>query len=205
MPLNFENQDNINIRTAITAGGNVWANPLLNDVKRKIKDYYIENELPKCCYCSRLFVGEFRMVIDIEHILPQSKYSSLRFDELNLNVACKRCNMEIKKARLDFIVDEIVMGTNYYQSQHYKIIHPNIDKYDDHLKIITGRNGNIILNKYVILTKNKGQFTYDYFELKEFEMNNLNEAQGIKKLSTLSREIPDYLRNQIIKILSKIK
>jgi hypothetical protein len=204
MPLIFDDQDNVNIAAAIAAGGNVWKNTLLNDVKVKIKDYYVDNNLPKCCYCSRLLVDEFRMVYDIEHILPQSKYSDLRFQEQNLNVACKRCNMEIKKARLDFIEDEAVMGTDYYQSRHYKFIHPNIDKYDDHLKIVSGRNGNVVFNKYVILSKEKGQFTYEYFELKEFEINNLNEAQGIKKLSILSRDIPDYLRNQIIKLLSKI-
>ncbi len=204
MAIIFENQDNVNIAAAIAAGGNVWSNPLLFDVKRKIKDHYIINELPKCCYCSRLFVGEFRMVIDVEHILPQSKYSSLRFEELNLNVACKRCNMEIKRSRVDFIIDETIMGTNYYQSQHYKLIHPNIDKYEEHLKIVTGRNGNAIVNKYIILTDDKGQYTYDYFELKELEINNLNQAQGFRNISTLSREIPDILRNQILKILSKI-
>lgn len=204
MPLVFNADDNANIATAIAVGGNVWSNNLLDNVKTKIKDYYIKNDLPKCCYCSRLFVDEFRMVIDIEHILPQSEYEDLRFQEQNLNVACKRCNMEIKKARLDFLNNQATIGTDYYQSHHYKFIHPNLDIYDNHLKIISGRNGNITFNKYLILTQTKGKFTYEYFELKEFEINNLNQAQGIKNLSILSRNIPDYLRNQVIKILSKI-
>lgn len=204
MALVFDNQDNINIAAANATGGKVWENELISDVKRKIKNYYLAKPLPKCCYCSRLLVDEFNMVIDIEHVLPQSSYSNLRFVEQNLNIACKRCNMEIKKARIDFIEDVMEMGTNYFQSRHYKLIHPNLDIYDEHLKIVSGRNGDIVFNKYHILTITKGQYTYDYFELKEFEINNLNEAQGIDKTSILSRSIPDYLRNQILKILSKI-
>jgi hypothetical protein len=204
MSLIFNADDMANIAAATNAGGNVWSNNLLSDVKIKIKDHYIKNDLPSCCYCSRLFVDEFRMVIDIEHILPQSKYEDLRFQEQNLNIACKRCNMEIKKARLDFLNDQATIGTDYYRSRHYKFIHPNLDTYDEHLKIISGRNGNITFNKYIILSQTKGKFTYEYFELKEFEINNLNQAQGIKKLSILSRDIPDYLRNQVMKILSKI-
>ena len=204
MALVFDNQDRINITAALAAGGNVWENKILSEVKRKIKDYYLAKPLPKCCYCSRLLVDEFNMVIDIEHVLPQSRYSDLRFVEQNLNIACKRCNMEIKKARLDFIVDVLAMGTNYFQSNHYKLIHPNLDNYNDHLKVISGRNGEIIFNKYHIITQTKGKYTYDYFELKEFEVNNLNEAQGISKTTILSRGIPNYLRNQVLKILSKI-
>ena len=41
MPIIFNADDNANIAAAIAAGGNIWKNKLLDNVKTKIKDHYI--------------------------------------------------------------------------------------------------------------------------------------------------------------------
>lgn len=161
-------------------------------------------QFPRCCYCSRLFVGEFRMVVDIEHILPQSQFGSERFVPNNLNIACKRCNMEIKKADLSFIVDIPAMGTDYYNSIHYKIIHPNLDVYNNHLVRKELRTNNIALVKYSWANNDKGLFTYQYFKLNELEIDTLNSAQGLPRRSNYIAYITDNVRRKLLKILINI-
>jgi hypothetical protein len=109
---------------AKSAGGDVWNNLILASIKRKIKDYYRIKNNEQCCYCRRDFENEFNMVIDIEHILPKSiaDFSNYMFDIENLNISCKRCNMNIKKDRIDFIVDISKIKPNYKVSQKYLFI-----------------------------------------------------------------------------------
>ena len=204
MAIVFTTQDHADIATAINQGGDVWKNRLLDNVKTKIKNYYLLVPSPRCCYCSRLFVGEFRMVVDIEHILPQSQFGSERFVQNNLNIACKRCNMEIKKSDISFIQNITTMGADYYNSIHYKLIHPNLDIYEDHLIRNELRNKNIILVKYSWKNNGKGLFTYQYFKLDELEIDTLNTAQGITLRQDFLSSITDKVRRKLLKILINI-
>lgn len=204
MPLVFDNNDHADIALAIADGGKVWYNEKLTRLKTKIKDSFIFQDTSKCCYCARLFKGEFRMVIDIEHVLPQASFSTERFIISNLNVACKRCNMDIKNNDTSFIVSIPAMGTNYYQSNHYKIIHPNLDVYTDHIVLKTIRRGDAIFIKYVTKNQDKGKFTYDYFKLSELEIDTINNAQGVSTSRSLSASISEAIRNTLLKLLTKI-
>ena len=204
MALVFDPTDYADINTANAAGGQIWKNTCLDRLKQKIKDDFILNDTSQCCYCARLFRGEFRMVIDIEHILPQSIFSTERFTITNLNVACKRCNMEIKKADTSFVVSIPNMGVNYYQSQHYKIIHPNLDIYTNHIVLKTVRNGDAIFIKYVKKDNQKGKYTYDYFRLYELELDTINRAQGGNPNKTISSLISNKVRNTLLNLLMKV-
>lgn len=198
----FDNLDLENIQLARLSPGKVWYNDDLKYLRTKIKNHFFLQDNAKCCYCNRLFVGEFTFVIDVEHILPQIPFDDLIFHPDNLNIACKRCNMNIKKGKVDFIVDQRLMGTDYFKSHHYKFIHPNLDIYEDHLKIQNYRNGNVILNKYVIRSNTKGQYTYDYFLLNKLEINTFYMSQGIKPIKTLSSNIKGYVRETLINLLN---
>ncbi|MEJ5092625.1 HNH endonuclease [Sphingobacterium faecium] len=204
MAIVYTIKENADIAAAIAQGGKIWSNVLLNDVKTKIKNHYFLVQFPRCCYCSRLFVGEFRMVVDIEHILPQSQFGSERFVPDNLNIACKRCNMEIKKADLSFIVDIVAMGTDYYNSIHYKIVHPNLDIYDNHLVRKEYRTNNFALVKYSWSNNDKGLFTYKYFKLNELEIDALNNAQGLPGQNNFINSITNRVRHKLIKMLMNI-
>lgn len=204
MALVFNDIDIADINKAKAEGGKIWYNKDLERLKRKIKDNFIFNDTSKCCYCSRLFVGEFRMVIDIEHVLPQQAFQSEMFNLLNLNVSCKRCNMEIKNDNIDFIQNIEAMGTDYYNPIHYKIIHPNLDNYENHLLLKTIRSGDLIFIKYIKQNELKGKYTYDYFELEDLEIDTINQAQGIKPGNSLNSNIKGFIRINFLKLLTKL-
>lgn len=193
----LDQSDITNIQAAIAQGGNIWENKLLEEFKRKIKNYYrgIKDE---CCYCKKNFLGEFNMVIDIEHILPKSKFNDLMFAIYNLNIACKRCNMNIKRERTDYLLDISLAKANPQDSKLYKFIHPNLDLYHNHLKYFCNIRDQKKAIKYTIVTgSSKGQFTYDYFKLQDLEIDSLNQAQGLKEQIQLSDSINPDIASQL--------
>ncbi|RZK14960.1 MAG: hypothetical protein EOO43_15650 [Flavobacterium sp.] len=134
------------------------------------------------------------MVIDIEHVLPKSLFGDFMFKLFNLNVSCKRCNMQIKKNRVDFIRDVATILQNPEDAQQYLFLHPNLDSYYDHMDyFVTIRNAAKSV-KYIPL-KEKGRYTYEFFQLEKLEIETLNIAQGIieEEESGLVLQIPTDL------------
>lgn len=186
-----------------------WDSKKFEKLKIKMKDQFLENSR-LCCYCSKNFYGEFKLVIDIEHILPKSIFYEQKFDIDNLSIACKRCNMQIKKDNIDFLDLEFIEIANFFKfqkneserikfvselnselclnnklqykkSKFYKFIHPNFDDYFEHIDIVELRKNNKIFKKYYPL-KEKGHYTYKYFKLEELEQGNLDEFQGLESV-----------------------
>ena len=184
-----------------------WDDPLLSLFKNKIKEEFL-TEIKQCCYCARSFHGEFKFVIDIEHILPKSLFRKQMLDVANLSIACKRCNMMIKKDRIDFLDGLLSDVADFFKnnksendrenflkdlgdmifkdsclifskSEYYKFIHPNLDEYYSHLDIEEIRKKGNIFKKYYP-EDSKGLYTYEYFKLKELEQGDLNSFQGIE-------------------------
>ncbi|MNK02260.1 hypothetical protein D3C87_200800 [compost metagenome] len=175
----LNDSDILLIEQIIGDDGKNWSDKRLQPIKDKIKAYLKDKDC-SCCYCRRSFHGEFNYVIDIEHILPKSIFPIYEFYPKNLNIACKRCNMEIKKARIDFLNNSKIELNDLHDPLNYKFPHPNFEIYEDHLKLISNINGNAKLTYYQINTSgSKGTFTKEYFKLEELEENSLNEAQGI--------------------------
>lgn len=147
-------------------------------IKTRIKAFHLQFGEELCCYCYRDVHGEFSMVLDVEHILPKRHYKPLTFDIRNLSVACKRCNMKMKRDDLDFLrlpVD----AADIWDGQKYRLIHPNIDERNAHLeRVVLQRNAKKFVKYVVIGDSEKGKFSYDYFRLKEFEVDSFDTAQG---------------------------
>lgn len=122
------------------------------------------------------------------------------FTDFNLNIACKRCNMNIKGVKTDFVTDLNAVRANPQDRSLYKMIHPNFDDYFAHLKYKTITENQYKLVKYqVVVDSSKGQFTYDYFKLKELEIDTLNEAQGLKtpEEDFFTDKIPENVAQQL--------
>lgn len=183
------------IKKAIEVGGDIWNNPLIANVKSKIKSYYRRILKEQCCYCRKNFEGEFNMVIDIEHILPKKKYEEYMFTPVNLSIACKRCNMQVKKDDISFISSEQDIKNTPFVSENYRFSHPNLDNYFDNINIIIHITNNDKIVKYDPLTE-KGKFTYYYFKLDDLEIEAFNKAQGIISES-LDKDIPTDIINQL--------
>ncbi|WP_342245282.1 HNH endonuclease [Pseudomonas sp. OTU5201] len=179
--LNFTSKDFDAIKLAIKEGGKIWESKHVSDVKRKIKDHYRAIQGEQCCYCRKNFKGEFNMVLDIEHVLPQgnSKFKKFMFTITNLSVACKRCNMLVKKDDISFISDTADFSKDPFLSDNYKLIHPNVDNYFHHLHYDASIRNLETMIKYTISgDSNKGHFTYNYFRLNELEVDSFNKSQG---------------------------
>lgn len=177
----FTDLEKRSMQEASLIGHTGWdQNPSLISLKDKIKNFGLIKTEDRCCYCGRNIHGEFRMVIDIEHILPKSIFPKQMFKGKNLSASCKRCNMNIKKSKVDFLEGINVGHTGtLLRSRYYKIVHPNLDNYDSHLLLIAGQVGRKVMLKYSVVNgSSKGAFTYEYFKLDRLEKNNFDMAQG---------------------------
>jgi hypothetical protein len=202
----FTDDDLENIESAKSAGGKIWENDLLRELKTRIKQYYRTNLEEVCCYCRRDLTDEFNMVIDVEHILPKSKYGEFMFEIGNLNISCKRCNMEIKREKDDFVVDTTSIRVDYTKPELYHFIHPNFEIYKDNMDYFRVDVNGTRITKFSPKTE-KGTYTYNYFQLCKLEINSLNEAQGIstKNDGGLSSDKgTDEIRGVLEMLLSKL-
>lgn len=180
--LKFTPQEIIFMKCAHKLGHQGWQLNKLKSVKKKIKAMKRIAQKETCCYCQRDTTGEYNMVLDIEHILPKSVRLKNIFTIKNLAVSCKRCNMEIKKANTDFLtvpIDEL--PKRVFRSSLYKFVHPNLEKVESHIKRIAVQSGRTRITKYNFPNQSpKGKYTYEYFRLRELEIDDANLAQGGK-------------------------
>lgn len=192
------------ILTCKEEGGDIWNNDAIKEIKRKLKEHYLTTNKYQCCYCRKNFFGEFYMVIDIEHILPKKKFKDYMFEPDNLNVACKRCNMNIKGDKTDFIVNISDIIPDFKISSKYHFIHPNLDNYNEHMNYFF-----IIINDQKLIKykpiSDKGKYTYDYFLLQKLEVDYLNYAQGVEYNRTdFSENIPNNIKETLQDFLKDI-
>lgn len=155
-------------------------------VKAKIRDIHMARHHGHCCYCRKNLNGGGPFVIDREHVLPKSKaaFKMFAYEMWNLGIACKRCNMQYKKNKVDFIVDKVNKIT-ILQSSNYRFIHPNFDSYKEHIVISSVQYDNTTVVKYTKRGTAKGDYTYEYFNLKGLEIGSYDIAQGAKQFENL--------------------
>ncbi|MCV3039729.1 HNH endonuclease [Escherichia coli] len=162
----------------------LWEHSLLSPLRRELKHYILSNRTDgiKCAYCLKNFYNEHSMNIDVEHILPKSQYPEYTFTLKNLAVACKRCNLLIKRNDISFLNDNF-NRKKPFKSKYYIITHPVIDRKNNLYLLDVHFNGCHII-KYQ--TKSvKAENTYNYFKLNEVEIEALNSAQGINQIVDL--------------------
>lgn len=177
---NFSPEENMLINDCIKKGHNEWKNNDVKDLKDRIKVYLRERQKDFCCYCLRNLHNEFKLVIDIEHVLPKHQFVDFMFNLDNLAASCKRCNMQMKGRRVDFINECFHRNPNPFATENYKFIHPNTDVFVEHIKYIFSQEGtNILISYSVINNSKKGKYSLDFFKLKRLERNLYDKAQGL--------------------------
>lgn len=177
--LEFNQKHVTAIKKAVREGGDIWYNDCLKPVKSHIKKHY-RGVKDRCCYCKRPLRGEFDMVIDIEHVLPQSLYKKYMFSMKNLGIACKRCNMKIKKDNIVFL-NMPFKNNKPFHRDNYKLIHPFLDDYFKNLKRVVLEEDDLTFIKYIVINNSpKGIYTYNFFRLDEFEEDQINKSQGME-------------------------
>lgn len=156
----------------------------LQTAKNKTRDYHLTRHGHRCCYCRVNLFGAGHFMIDREHILPKGNpsFRHLSYTMWNLGTSCKRCNMEYKKTKEDFIIDPND-DAQLKMSDGYRILHPNFDKYDDHIKRNAQDANNTSVVTYTVLSDSpKGAYTHEYFNLEGLEIGSFDKSQG-KKMS----------------------
>lgn len=155
-------------------------------VKQKIRDLQMARHGNRCCYCRKNLHGGGHFVIDREHVLPKSHaaFKLLAYEIWNLGIACKRCNMQYKRSKVDFVID-LDDAVALQTSMNYRFIHPNYDSYKDHIRIASYQDDDITVVKYTKMGSEKGDYTYDYFNLRELEVGSFDAAQGAPELADL--------------------
>lgn len=181
--------DEQNAVTAALATPDPWGwNPggaqstAIASVKAKIRDYHLQRHGHKCCYCRVNLYGGGSFMTDREHVLPKSiaGYRPLSYTMWNLGIACKRCNMEYKKSKTDFVVTPSNMA-QLAASAGYRFIHPNFDLYREHMSRSAQEMDEAVIVKYTIVPGSlKGEYTYNYFNLRGLEVNSFDRAQGLE-------------------------
>lgn len=175
-----------------------WNDKEFTTIKTKIKALKETQTSSRCCYCQRDFTGEFSFDVDLEHILPKKKFPNYMFSLFNLSISCKRCNMNIKKERIDFLVSPFVPDTDAKSSEAYKFIHPCFDVIDDHLQKLLVQCGARRYTKYLVQNDSpKGRYTYEYFYLEQVERDNINDAIGASVPVQLSDKIKQDVQDKV--------
>lgn len=105
----------------------------LRDVKKYIKDHYIAVQDYICPYCLQRNVVEHNGAWDAEHIIPKDSHPQFMFHEKNLCVSCKDCNGEKLNKN---ILKNPRRKTFPTESEDYLIVHPHIDEYGRHIRVI---------------------------------------------------------------------
>lgn len=151
----------------------------LTAVKQRLATLHMQRQDNKCCYC-RKQIGEHGVFLrDREHILPKSKYGLLTYAPFNISVACKRCNMSVKGNKTDFVADPASIADAPTETDRYLIVHPNFDRWDDHLEHYHFQMQNFTLVHYAVKPgSGKGAYTYEFFRLTELVVRSFDRAQG---------------------------
>lgn len=98
----------------------------IEKIKTKIRSYYIGVPSACCCYCRRSMHQWDKLDIDTKHVLPKGEFPQWTFKVVNLNIACKRCNMRLKKEGHSFFKGSIT-ESDPFKSELYTFLHPNLD------------------------------------------------------------------------------
>lgn len=140
--------------------GNYWDeqdDDDLKKLKKEIKEYYLKIQDYTCPYCKQKNSVKHNAAWDTEHIIPKSSHPKLMFEPINLCVSCKDCNTEKNDKN---VLKNRSRKTLSIKNADYIIIHPHLDPYDEHIKIIDGY--------YFIPTTEKGRRTIETCGLLRF-------------------------------------
>lgn len=150
-----------------------WKKAIFKEVKTNIIAHLRNEQENMCCYCKADLGYDIRDV-EIEHIIPKSRYERFTFHPKNLALSCPSCNT--KKGMKDILLKTV---RNYPRSStSFRIIHAHYDKYSEHIDILEDC-------VYVALTP-KGSETISFCEL--FRLRLVEEhVKKTKATSTMAQ------------------
>ncbi|MCG8911311.1 HNH endonuclease [Pseudomonas sp. DP-17] len=181
-----------------------WGCEELEPLRTRIRAYYREHQRGICAYCANEVSVTSANNANIEHILPKSTYECFIFETRNMCIICADCNQAKGNTLVDDGEDSILNGRAIRYpsaSNRFKIVHPFIDEYSDH--IVKRRLAYIGITKKGLstiatcdLNRFVRKFGYENSFLDDFELANLLNkfACGSKQEK---REVFEHIRQLI--------
>lgn len=145
-------------------GGNYdkddWKKESLDPFKKRLRDYLRPLQNRRCAYC-RCVIHRNEASEEIEHIIPKHAKPQWMYTPMNLCLSCKMCNTKKSKKTVYFLPHTQVVAFPT-TSADYKIIHPYLDRYSEHIDIVEG-----ILYRGI---SDKGRETITLCELNRYQL-----------------------------------
>lgn len=110
-----------------------WNTDDTNQLRNLIKDYCIKAQKSTCCYCSRRILTRNKSLWDLDHIIPRATHPKFTFEPLNIVASCRDCNTIKSSSQTLVNKSRKRLPTS---SSDYKIVHPYLDDYNDHIGLI---------------------------------------------------------------------
>jgi hypothetical protein len=126
-PIVFTAEELTQIKAVLDQGGG-WDSDDLNAIRSRIKQFYLQSQQFKCCYCRRENVVLHGRAWDVEHVISRAANAAFMFEPENLAVACIDCN----GAKLDANILARPRVRFPRKSDAYTIVHPHFDDWDEH-------------------------------------------------------------------------
>ena len=95
--------------------------------------------------------------------------------------------MTYKGSKVSHLCPGLAFKSDIVEAASYLIVHPNIDCWEQHLKRSGSEYNRVKLVQYTILS-DKGKFTYDFFGLRQLEIDTANAAQADQPVETNGRK-----------------
>lgn len=103
---------------------------LVAKFRHEIKEHYLNEQTRRCCYCC-FELQRDHSTFDAEHIVDQKTHPQFMFEFGNLAASCKPCNK--RKGSKSSLVDDQTPASLPTNSANYKIAHPHLDEWNEHL------------------------------------------------------------------------
>jgi hypothetical protein len=126
-PIVFTAGELAQINAVLDQGGG-WESDALNSIRSRIKQFYLQKQEFKCCYCRRENAVTHGRAWDIEHIISRAANAGFMFEPQNLAVACIDCNL----AKRDVDILARTLRRFPRKSDAYTIVHPHFDDWEEH-------------------------------------------------------------------------
>lgn len=150
-----------------------WSCDELQPIRSRLRSFYRNAQRGLCPYCMRTVSLQAASNAHVEHILPKSIFDDFIFEPKNMCVICADCNTAKNNCNAinDDEVDTCVgVARSYPRSgNRFKIIHPHIDVYSDHIL----RTGIFYIDR-----SRKGHFTIGVCKL-NMAAHNFGYSAGV--------------------------
>ncbi|WP_322980623.1 hypothetical protein [Pseudomonas sp. C11] len=103
-----------------------------------------------------------------------------------------------KKSKISLFISPKDIKNTHLNKDSYKIIHPNFERYEDFIVRTQQQHGAAVLVKFTPLNESpKTEFTFNFFKLKDLELNTFDTAQGLSTGPWSQKLLLDALRAEV--------